>query len=495
MNNSKNSIYASEYGYDLNNNVSRFTSSAGGTSVTESFEYGTDDLAKNCTEVYTYDNGGNILSIVRYPLTWGSLDGVTATRTTNYAYDDTNRKDKMTSFNNLDITYDEIGNPLQYKGFTLTWQNGRQLASMQFMQMRFEFTYDVDGLRTSKKIPNVGSEHKYYYVGSRLQYETLDNNSALYYFYDSDGNPSGIRYKNGSTFTDYYYVCNWRGDVVEIYNSAGVLVASYDYNAWGVTTTHSTDADTQDIADLNPLRYRGYYYDSETSMYYLKSRYYDPATKRFLNADVVAAVNDNVLSNNFFPYCFNNPVIYEDSSGCYTGWDDDAAIIAGGSISVTTELIFDAMSGSMQSKEHYVASFMGGALGGWISLYYPSLSGAVSGGASSLIEDFLNMNDDGFSKEPDKIFIDAFTNAAKGLVFDWAFSSMADTVFKNSLGRYENRSQAALNKLNSANSLPIKRNSFYSYYGNMFSYSLATANLERLYIPIGFLLTTIDNIF
>lgn len=199
MNNSKNSIYASEYGYDLNNNVSRFTSSAGGTSVTESFEYGTDNLAKNCTEVYTYYNGGNILSIVRYPLTWGSLDGVTATRTTNYAYDDTNWKDKMTSFNNLDITYDEIGNPLQYKGFTLTWQNGRQLASMQFMQMRFEFTYDVDGLRTSKKIPNVGSEHKYYYVGSRLQYETLDNNSALYYFYDSDGNPSGVRYQTGST--------------------------------------------------------------------------------------------------------------------------------------------------------------------------------------------------------------------------------------------------------------------------------------------------------
>lgn len=265
---------------------------------------------------FTYDNGGNILSIVRYPLTWGSLDGVTARYTTNYAYDDTNWKDKMTSFNNLDITYDEIGNPLQYKGFTLTWQNGRQLASMQIMQMRFEFTYDVDGLRTSKKILNVDLEHKYYYVGSRLQYETLNDNSALYYFYDSDGNPSGVRYQIGSTFTDYYYVCNWRGDVVEIYNSAGVLVASYDYDAWGVTLTHSTDADTQHIADLNPLRYRGYYYDSETSMYYVNSRYYDPATKRFLNADKFVSANGNSLKgNNLFEYCNNNPINKVDSGG------------------------------------------------------------------------------------------------------------------------------------------------------------------------------------
>ena len=96
--------------------------------------------------------------------------------------------------------------------------HGRQLASMQFMQMRFEFTYDVDGLRTSKTIPNVGLDHKYYYVGNRLQYETLGGSSALWYFYDADGNPSGIRYKKNGVSQDYYFVCNWRGDIVQIYN-------------------------------------------------------------------------------------------------------------------------------------------------------------------------------------------------------------------------------------------------------------------------------------
>lgn len=469
LNNSKKSVYASEYGYDLNNNVSRFTSSAGGTSVTESFEYGTDnlatkytypsgktatytndgllrrnstvintdtpinhqfvylmsarggdtrttkigwehinnyiyaytydangnitlitrrdksvsgstyekqqqfaydelnqliradDLAKNCTEVYTYDNGGNILSTVRYPLTWGSLDGVTATRTTSYAYDDTNWKDKLTSYNGIDFTYDEIGNPLQYKGFTLTWQNGRQLASMQLMQMRFEFTYDVDGLRTSKKIPNVGSEHKYYYVGSRLQYETLSDDSALYYFYDSDGNPSGIRYKTGSTFTDYYYVCNWRGNVVEIYNSAGVLVASYDYNAWGVTTTHSTDADTQNIADLNPLRYRGYYYDSETSMYYVNSRYYDPATKRFLNSDNwnILKSQSDLYDKNLYSYCDNNPLMNKDLDGNI--WI--AAVAVGVGSQYASDIICNLIAGE-KGKDIFIPT---SSLGDYIS--------------------------------------------------------------------------------------------------------------------------------
>ncbi|CDA89710.1 putative uncharacterized protein [Ruminococcus sp. CAG:563] len=103
-----------------------------------------DDIDKNRTEVYNYDNGGNILSTKVYPLTWGSLSGVTATDTTTYTYGDSNWKDKLTAYGSTQLTYDAIGNPLTYRGYTLTWQNGRQLASMQLMQMRIEFTYDVD---------------------------------------------------------------------------------------------------------------------------------------------------------------------------------------------------------------------------------------------------------------------------------------------------------------------------------------------------------------
>ena len=75
----------------------------------------------------------------------------------------------------------------------LIWQNGRQLASMQFMQMRFEFTYDVDGLRTSKTVSNVDLVHNYYYVGSRLEYETIGDSEDLWYYYDADENPFCIK--------------------------------------------------------------------------------------------------------------------------------------------------------------------------------------------------------------------------------------------------------------------------------------------------------------
>ena len=423
LDNSKKNIYSSQYGYDLNNNVSRFASSAGGVSVTENFEYGkdnlaskytypsgktttytydglmrrikaltntsvnidhqyaylasargntvkstkigwehignyiygytydangnitkitrrdktvansayepqqqfaydelnqlirADDLAKNRTEVYTYDNGGNILSTTVYPLTWGSLSGVTATDTTTYTYGDSNWKDKLTAYGDTPITYDAIGNPLTYRGYTLTWQNGRQLASMKYGAINIGFTYDVDGLRTSKTIPNVGLEHKYYYVGNRLQYETLGGSSALWYFYDADGKPSGIRYKNGDSINDYYFVCNWRGDVIQIYNASGTLVGSYTYDAWGRVTENATSADTENITETNPIRYRGYYYDTETRLYYLKSRYYDPAVKRFLNADGYVQTGDGLHDKNMFAYCLNNSVKLSDPTG------------------------------------------------------------------------------------------------------------------------------------------------------------------------------------
>lgn len=424
LNGSKKRIYDAEYGYDMNNNVSKFTSSAGGVSMTEKFDYGkdnlaskytypsgktatysydsilrrnrtvintttpidhqyvywmsdrgnnsrttkigwehiseyiygytydangniteisrrhktaetaytkqqqfaydelnqlvrADDLVKNCTEVYTYDNGGNILSVTTYPLTWGSLDGITATKTVNYGYDDTNWRDKLTSYDGQAITYDEIGNPLSYRGYTLTWQNGRQLATLSGNGATANYTYDVDGLRTSKTVNGV--KHEYYYVGNTLQYEKFGT-TELWFFYDADGNPSGVRYKNGSTTTDYYFVCNWRGDVIRIYDGAGAVVANYNYDAWGnvISVTDANGAaitDSTHIANVNPLRYRGYYYDSETGLYYLQSRYYDPAVKRFINEDEQLSLDKGVQGQNLFCYADNNPVVRYDPDG------------------------------------------------------------------------------------------------------------------------------------------------------------------------------------
>ena len=321
------SEYIYGYTYDANGNITeisrRHKTAETAYTKQQQFAYDelnqlvrADDLVKNCTEVYTYDNGGNILSVTTYPLTWGSLDGVTATKTVNYGYDDTNWRDKLTSYDGQAITYDEIGNPLSYRGYTLTWQNGRQLATLSGNGITASYTYDVDGLGTSKTVNGV--KHEYYYVGNTLQYEKFGT-TELWFFYDADGNPSGVRYKNGSTTTDYYFVCNWRGDVIRIYDGAGAVVANYNYDAWGnvISVTDANGAaitDSTHIANVNPLRYRGYYYDSETGFYYVSSRYYDPEVGRWINADSLLS-QGTILGNNMFAYCLNNPVNIADTTG------------------------------------------------------------------------------------------------------------------------------------------------------------------------------------
>ncbi|MBS1420077.1 MAG: RHS repeat-associated core domain-containing protein [Oscillospiraceae bacterium] len=108
----------------------------------------------------------------------------------------------------------------------------------------------------------------------------------------------------------YYYVTNLQGDVLSLVDGEGFSAAEYYYNAWGLPMG-STGA----MAEINPLRYRGYYYDTELGMYYLKSRYYDPFVCRFINADSTVSTGQDFSGNNMFAYCGNNPVARGDSEG------------------------------------------------------------------------------------------------------------------------------------------------------------------------------------
>ena len=139
--------------------------------------------------------------------------------------------------------------------------------------------------------------------------------TILDFIYDNQGLPFALNYStnNGSSFTTYYYVLNLQGDVVKLVDGGGTSVASYAYDAWGNILSSSGSK-----AEINPLRYRGYYYDTETGFYYLQSRYYDPVTHRFINADApeyseLAA--DSLDDTNLFAYCSNNPVMRTDENG------------------------------------------------------------------------------------------------------------------------------------------------------------------------------------
>jgi len=114
--------------------------------------------------------------------------------------------------------------------------------------------------------------------------------------------------------TRYFYVTNQQGDVTAILNNAGTPVAAYTYDAWGnILTATGSMADT--LGKYNPLRYRGYVYDQEYEFYYLQSRYYNPETSRFLNADALTSTGQGILGNNMFAYCQNNPVMFIDPDG------------------------------------------------------------------------------------------------------------------------------------------------------------------------------------
>ncbi len=314
--------------YDDMGNITSISDNAG--VVQNRYEY--DDLGQLVREdnralgksyTYTYDKAGNILSKKVYNFTLGTLG--TPIDTISYSYSG----DRLTSYDGQSITYDSIGNPLTYRGNTLTWRNGRELASYG----NYTFTYNSDGIRTSKTI---GSNMTEYTVdGSTVLRQSWNNGSDSYtadYLYDENGNPFGFIYrKNGGTASYYFYETNIFGDIAAVYNSNGSKIVSFTYDAWGnVTQTISnTTVCTDDFIKATLFRYRGYIYDSETNLYYLQSRYYDPEVGRFISADGYINANGDLLGYNMYAYCSNNPVMYVDPTGEVIGTAILVGIISG----------------------------------------------------------------------------------------------------------------------------------------------------------------------
>ena len=228
-------------------------------------------------------------------------------------------------------TYDAIGNPLTFygnKSYTMTWTQGNRLATIKPQGYPYaqSYSYDSEGLRTHKTlVSNAGISKKinYFWTGDTLRSEWAEDGSyEIVYNYDPAGRICGFAYsQNGGTATYYRYVRNIQGDVTHILSPSGAIIAAYTYDTWGtlVSIKDGSGSDitnsTTSIGYINPIRYRGYYYDNETGLYYLQSRYYDPGTGRFLNADTQLNIQEGPLGYNLFAYCGNDPVNYADPSG------------------------------------------------------------------------------------------------------------------------------------------------------------------------------------
>ena len=308
-----NALGTYDYEYDVNGNITKitFTAPTGSTgSYVREYQYdhlnrvtSTYDSRYSYRHEYEYDANGNIISRNRY---YG--DETEPDREYRYDYNDTVWGDLLTAFCGDEITYDEIGNPLDYYNDTVfTWQNGRQLASITKGGKTTTYTYNADGQRISKTVDGVTTE--FIYAGDILAGQKTGDN-ILMWIYDNNGSYIGFTY-NG---VEYYYVYNLQGDVVAITDSTGTIVAKYEYDTWGEVQYEANYNETVNIAVINPIRYRGYYYDSERGLYYLNSRYYDPFMCRFLNADTLID-NRGIITQNLFQYCGNNPVNNADLSG------------------------------------------------------------------------------------------------------------------------------------------------------------------------------------
>ena len=360
------------YDYDAGGNISEIYRSVDSDTLAffSSYEYDTlSRLVKATdsrgTETYTYNTAGNMLS--------RTLAGDTVT----YSYDNPSWNDLLTAYDGQKIAYEGqtynssrnsvsgtviSGNPVSYyngKRWNMEWVNGNRLAEASSGTTNVSYTYDRTGLRSTKTVN--GTTYHYAYAGDKLVWQEWDGNE-MFFSYDESNAPIGFWYHpaSGSNVTGYYMTTQ-QGDITRIEDVNGNVLATYEYDAWGKLISSSGS-----LADINPLRYRGYYYDTETELYYLSNRYYDPKVSRFINADSTDAVlsANGLYDQNLFVYCDNNPVMYADNEGDF--WHIVVGAAVGGLISGVVQVATNLATGKEWS-DGVLSSVASGAIGGAVS--------------------------------------------------------------------------------------------------------------------------------
>ncbi len=220
----------------------------------------------------------------------------------------------------------------------MQWKNGRQLSQVKTSKDTITYKYNIKGLRTRKD--NSDYTYYYYYDDNNNLIAMMQGGVVAYFYYDSNNSVTAMSINDSM----YYYVKNLQGDITKIVNHQGKVMVEYTYDAWenilkeksNVSPSYAT------VKEFNPFRYRGYVYDTDTGLYYLQSRYYDPKTGRFINADDTAYVDTNSgtpLSTNMFAYCENNFINNVDKTGHFFLVDDLAYLVVGALV-ITVAAVF-----------------------------------------------------------------------------------------------------------------------------------------------------------
>ena len=399
--------YSYKYTYDASGNITSVANTLK-NGTTQTVNYGYDKLNQltsvenygnlGIRDEYTYDDRGNIVSKISRDIATNSNAGQAF-----YSYD-TSHMDRLntyTAYNgNGYITkdrlyqYDEVGNLCRitdgagyFIGFG--WSQGKKLTRYTCGETDNTYYYNESGL-VSKVVKANGSSVEYFYDDDQLEYEEYRSASGSIlrvhkYFYDDDGvvrfimTSAGI-FGNNVNVNLYAYVYDGAGNITDLVQLkmqrpqfplvSASLAAHYEYDAYGRIVSETNYARTENIAKLNPIRYKGYYYETDTEMYRLDSRYYDPLIGRFINADDPSLLTESpndLTDKNLYNYCDNNPVNRKDSDGEF--WH----IAVGAAIGAATSALIEI------GRQLYCD----GKVTDWGSVAQNAISGAVTGGLAA----------------------------------------------------------------------------------------------------------------
>lgn len=357
----KNGSGTWEYAYDAWGNVSKATENGSADSHTYTYdaqgqltrEYDPD---KKLYLGYQYDAGGNLTEVRSYPA--GAEGGPEGTGTVlkTFAYDST-WKDQLASVTmegkTRNFTYDVNGNLLSDGKYTYSWTKGSLLEKVTGDGLEAVYTYDASGIRTSKKVNGITTE--YLTAGGSVLSEKK-NGVWQHYLYDGSGQLMAIRYKGA----DYYYIRDGLMSITGLVDANGVAVVNYRYDSWGILTG-ITGSMAGTLGKDNPYRFKGYYYDEETGMYYLKSRYYQPEICRFISADSYDVLTQSpmaLVDTNLYNYCDNNPVYREDENGQF--WNIVIPALIGAAVGTFLTWAATSATGQEYRTKDYLSDFVAG---------------------------------------------------------------------------------------------------------------------------------------
>lgn len=404
---------------------------ASGSTISE-FSY-TYDALSNITGIsgdtsasYTYDEQGQLLTETigdrQYTYTYDGLGNIRsksltvngATTTETFGYNNNSLRGFLSDYNGNSISYGLGGTPNQwYNGNAMVFDRGTQLVkvSNNSTGLNIELTYDANNFRLTKTNGNI--THKYTWQGNKLISDAYDG-KELEFLYDESNKPYAFSYKASATASPvmYYYVTNLQGDILSVVDGAGAEKASYTYNAWGELISSSGT-----MAEINPLRYRGYYYDEDLGFYYLHNRYYDPVICRFISPDENLCTGQGIVGNNMFAYCCNNPVSRVDSEGTF--FNTIFGTIVGGITAVVTR-DKDAETWQQAMVRGATTGLIAGAAldfsiatGGAGAILIATIGGAIAGGLDS----YWEQKNHGGDIDVGKIAIDATLGAGMNTLF------------------------------------------------------------------------------